>query len=149
MERIVRQQAQELMPQLQTVGHITHVLEAQAANEEVQWQRMLMWMQEREQKWDTHHEDKKLQGVAITYVIAKVMKSVAPGQVAREKERDKTVKMNGGGLEDSQHADTMLPGGPEKRQQLQQQPMAQQLLKLQRKVQYEPKQMLAPTPARR
>jgi hypothetical protein len=47
---------------------------------------MMSSMQEREQKWDTRHEDNKLWGVGITNKIAKVMKRVAPGLEAREKE---------------------------------------------------------------
>jgi hypothetical protein len=35
-------------------------LEARAAYKEAQWQGMMMWMQESEQKWDAHHEDDKL-----------------------------------------------------------------------------------------
>jgi len=49
-------------------------------------------------------------------MIAKVMKGVAPGQEGREKQRAKTVNMDGGGLEASQHADTTQEGGSEKRQ---------------------------------
>jgi len=41
MERAVRQQAQELMQLHLTVGHLTNVLEAQAAREELQWWGML------------------------------------------------------------------------------------------------------------
>jgi hypothetical protein len=37
-------------------------------------------------------------------MIAKVMKGVAPGQEARESESEKTAKMDGRGLEVSQHA---------------------------------------------
>ena len=55
-------------------------------------------------------------------MIAKVMKGVAPGQEVRERERDKTAGMDGGGLEASQHADTTQEGGPEQFQQLQLQP---------------------------
>jgi hypothetical protein len=67
-------------------------------------------MQEREQKWDTRHEHNNLWGAGITNMIAKVMKGVAPGQEAREKERDETARMDGGGLEASQHADTTQEG---------------------------------------
>jgi hypothetical protein len=51
-------------------------------------------------------------GAGITNIIAKIMKGVGPGQEAREKERDKTARMDGGGLEASQHADTPQEGGP-------------------------------------
>jgi len=57
--------------------------------------------------------------------------------------------MDGGGLEASQHADTKQQGGPEQRQQLQQQPNPQLLLKLHPKLQHKPKPKLAPAPARR
>ena len=93
-------------------------------------------MQEREQKWDTRHEDDNLWGAGITNMIAKVVKGVAPGQEAREEERDKTASMDGGGLEASQHADTTQEGGPEKHQQLQQQPKPRLQLKLQPKPQH-------------
>jgi len=63
-------------------------------------------MQEREQKWDARHEDDKLWGAGITNMIAKVMKGVAPGQGVREKERENAARMDSGGLEASQHADT-------------------------------------------
>ena len=44
-------------------------------------------------------------------MIAKVMKGVAGDQEAREKERDRTARMDGGGLEASQHADTTQERG--------------------------------------
>jgi hypothetical protein len=106
-------------------------------------------MQEREQKWDARHEDDKLWGAGITNMIAKVMKGVPPGQEAREKKRHKPAGMDGRGLEASQHVDTTQEGGPEKRQQLQQQPETRLPLIVQAKLQHEPKPMLAPTPARR
>jgi len=97
---------------------------------------MRTWMQEREQKWDARHEDDKVWGAGITIMIAKVMQGVAPGQEAREKERDKTAGMDGGGLEASQHADTTQEAGPEKCQQLQQQPETRLPLKGQPKPQH-------------
>jgi hypothetical protein len=39
-------------------------------------------------------------------MIVKITKGVAPPQEARQKERDETERMDGGGLETSQHADT-------------------------------------------
>jgi len=83
-------------------------------------------------------------------MIAKVMNGVAPGQEAREKERDKTAWMDGGGLEASQLTDTTQEGGPEERQQLRQQPKRSLPLKLQPKLQHEPKPKpkSAPTAAR-
>ena len=106
-------------------------------------------MQERQQKWDARHEDDRVWGAGITNMIVKVMKGVAPGQEARDKESDETERMDGGGLEASQHVDTPQEGGPEKRQQLQQQPKPRLLLKVQPKPQHKPKPKSAPTPARR
>ena len=59
MERTVQEQAQELMQLHRTVGHLTDVLDAQAARIEAQqWRGMLTRMQEREQNlWDARHED--------------------------------------------------------------------------------------------
>jgi hypothetical protein len=130
-ERTMRQEAKELTKLHRTVGHRTNLLEAQTAREEAQWREMMTWMQEREQKWDTHHKDDKLWVAGITNMIANVMKGVAPGQVAREKQRDKTARMDGGGLEALQHADRTQEGGPEKHQQLQQQSKPRLQLKLQ------------------
>jgi len=149
MERTMQQQAQELTQLHRTVGHLTNLVQVQAAREDTQWLGMKTWMQEREQKWDARHKDDKPWGAGITNMIAKVMEGVAPGQEARGKERDKTAGMDGGGLEASQHADTMQEGGPETRQQLQQQPETRLPLKVQPKPQHEPKPQLAPTPARR
>jgi len=95
MERTMRQQAQELTQLHQTVGHLTNLVQAQAAREEAQWLGMRTWMQDREQKWDARHEDDKLWGAGITNMIAKIMKGVASGQEAREKERDETAEMDG------------------------------------------------------
>jgi hypothetical protein len=84
-------------------------------------------------------------------MIATVVKGVASAQTTRENEPDKTARMDSGGLEASQHADTTQEGGPEKHQQLQQQPKPQPKLqlKLQPKLQYEPIPKSAATPARR
>ena len=81
-------------------------------------------------------------------MIAKVMKGEAPDQGGGEKKRDKTAGMDSGGLEASQHADTTQDGGPEKRQQLQQQPKPRLPLKVQPKLQHEPKAKSAPTLSR-
>ena len=106
MQRTIRQQAQELMQLDRTVGHLGILWEVRAAHDEAQWHGMMALMQDREQKWDAHHEDDNLWGAGITNMIAKVMKGVAPGQEVREKPREKTARMDGGGLESSQHADT-------------------------------------------
>jgi len=68
---------------------------------------MTRWVQEREQKWDSRHKDDTLWEACITYIIEKVMKGVTPGQEVREKRRDKTPKMDNGGPEASQHANSM------------------------------------------
>jgi hypothetical protein len=86
MERAMRQQAQELTQLHRTVGHLTNLVQAQAARDEAQWLGMRTWMQEREQKWDARHKDDKLWGAGITNMIAKIMKGLASGQEAREKE---------------------------------------------------------------
>jgi hypothetical protein len=78
-------------------------------------------------------------------MIAKIMKGVAPGQEAREKERDKTTEMDGGALEAWQHADKTREEEREKRQQLQQHPKP----KLQPKLQPARKPKSARTPVRR
>jgi len=58
--------------------------------------------------------DDKLWWAGIINLIAMARKGVAPGQNAREKERDQTARMNGGGLEVLQHADMTQEGGLEK-----------------------------------
>jgi len=60
MERTMQQKAQELMQLHRTVGHLTNLVEAQAACEEAQGLGMMTWMQEREQRWDARHKDDKL-----------------------------------------------------------------------------------------
>ena len=147
--RMVRLQAQKLLQLHRTVGHCTNVLEALAPREEAQWLGMLTKMQEREQKWDTRHEDDKLWGAGSTIPITMVMKRVAPGQEARENTRDRAAKMDFAVLEASQHADTTQEGEPEMCQQLKQQLKLTLLLQLQSKPQHEPKPMFAPAPARR
>ena len=147
-ERSMPQQAQELTQLHQTVGHLTNLLEAQAAREKAQWRGMITSMQEREQKWDTRQVDDTLWGDGITNMIATVMTGVAPGQEARGKERDKTTRMDGGGLEASQHADTTQERGQEKLQQRKQQLKPRLQLKPQPEPQHKPKPKSAPTPGR-
>jgi hypothetical protein len=55
-------------------------------------------MQEREQKWDSRHEDNKVWGAGITNMIAKTMKGVVKGQEGREKAREMTARTDGRGL---------------------------------------------------
>jgi len=50
MERTMPQQVPELTQLHRTVGHLTHLVEAQAAHEEVHWVGKMKWMQEKEQK---------------------------------------------------------------------------------------------------
>jgi len=150
MERTIRQQAQELTQLHQTVGHLANLVEARAAREEAQRLVMMTWMQEREQKWDARYEDYKVWGAGITNMIAKTMKGVAQGQEEREREREVTARMDGGGLEASQHADTTREEGPTEHQQPQQQqqpkPRPKLQLKLQPKPQPVPRPKSAPTP---
>jgi outer membrane biosynthesis protein TonB len=105
-------------------------------------------MHERWQKWDPCHKDNKLWGAVITNMITLVMKVIAAGQKAREKETEKTVKTDSGGLAALQHVDTTQEGGPESCQQLQQQPKPKPKLqlKLQPKPQHKPKPKSTPTP---
>jgi len=148
MERTMSKQAQELTQLHRTVGHLTILLQAQAACKEAQWLGMRTWRQEREQKWDARHKDDKLWGPGITNTIAKVMKRVARGQEVRHKGRDESAGMYGGGLEASHHEDTAQEGSPEKHQQLQQQPKPRLPLKVQPKSQHKRKPKSARTPTR-
>ena len=50
MERMLQQQAQELMQLHRIVGHLVNLLEARATREEAQWLEMMTWMQERQPK---------------------------------------------------------------------------------------------------
>ena len=90
-------------------------------------------------------------GAGIMNMIAKTMKGVAQGQEEREREREVTARTDGGGLEASQHADTIQEEGPEEWQQPQQypKPKPKLQLKLQPKPQPMPKPKSAPTPAQR
>jgi len=81
-------------------------------------------------------------------MIAKVMKGVAPGNGGREKEREKDARMDGGGLEASQHADTTQDEGAEERQQPHPQPKPKLDLKLQPEPQHASKPKPPPKPAR-
>jgi hypothetical protein len=56
------------------------------------------------------HEDDKLFRADITTMSVQVTKGVPRGQEAREKQRDETVQMDGGGLEALHHADTKQKG---------------------------------------
>ena len=44
----------------QTVGHLTNLVQGQAAREEARWLGKRTWMQERDQKWDACYEDDTL-----------------------------------------------------------------------------------------
>jgi len=74
------------------------------------------------------------------------MKGVAPGQEAREKERDKTAGMDGGWLEASRLADTTREGVPQKHQPQKQQLKLRLQLKLQPKPQHERTESQHPHP---
>jgi hypothetical protein len=125
-------------------------LEAIAAHKEAQWLVMMTWMHESEQKWVTRHKDDKLCAAGIISMITTVLNGVASAQEASKKERYKTAKMDIGGLEALQHADTTPERGPDKHQQLpqlQQQPKPKPKLqlKLQPKLQHKPRPKSAPT----
>jgi len=149
MDRTVRQQAQVVMQLNRTFGHLTNVWEAQATPEEAPWLGMMTCMPHREHKWDACLEDNKQWGAGTTRMIAKVMKGVAPGQDATERERDKTATMAGGGQKASQHANTTPEERREMRELQQQQPKPELLLRLQPQLQHQPKPKLALAPARR
>jgi len=85
MERTIPHQAQELTQLHLTVRHLANLMDARAAYEEAQRWAMMLLMQEREQKWDTCHEDNKLCGADIMNMIVKTMKGVAQGQEERER----------------------------------------------------------------
>jgi hypothetical protein len=68
----------------------------------------MMWMQERVEMWDARPKDENMWRAGITNVIAKTMNGVAQRQRGRETEKEMTARMDGGGLESSQHADMML-----------------------------------------
>jgi len=87
MERMIRQQAQEQTQLHRTVGLLANLWEVRAARKDAQWQGMMAWIQEREQKWDAPHDGNNLWWAGITNKIAKVMTAVSPGQEGREKER--------------------------------------------------------------
>lgn len=59
-------------------------------------------MQEREQQWDSSHEDDKLWGEGITNMIAKTMKWGAQGLEGRENKGQVPARTDGGGLQASQ-----------------------------------------------
>jgi hypothetical protein len=99
--RTIRQQAQELTRPHRTVGHLANLVESLAARGEAQRLAIMTWMQEREQKWDAHHEYNKVWGAGITNMIAKTMKGVTQGQKWREREREMTARTDGRGLEAS------------------------------------------------
>jgi hypothetical protein len=130
MEWTIRQQAQELTQRHRTVGHLANLMDTRAAREEAQRLAMLTGVQEREQKWDARDEDDKVSGAGIKNMIAKTMNGVGQGQEVREREREVTVRMDGGGLEASHLADTMREEGPEERQQPQQHPEPRPKLQL-------------------
>jgi hypothetical protein len=92
-------------------------------------------------------------GAGITNMLAKTRNVVAKRQEEREREREVTIRTDGGGLESSQHAETTREQGPEQCQRPQQQPNPKPKLKL--KLQSNPKAMPmpksapTPTPTRR
>jgi hypothetical protein len=141
MVRTIRQQAQELTKLHRTVGHLANLVEARAAHEVAQRLSMMTWMQEREQKLDIRYKDDKVWGAGMTHMIAKIIEGVAQGKEEIEREREATLRTDGGGLEASQHADTTREVGPEERQQPQ-----QQQPKPKPKLQPVPKLKSTPTP---
>jgi len=121
MERIIRQQEQYLKQLHRTFGHLAHLVEAWAARKEAQRLAMMMWMQERAQKWHARYEDDNVWGAGIMIMIAQTMNGEARAQQERERESQVTVRMDGGVLQASQHPHTTREEGPEESQQPQQQ----------------------------
>jgi len=78
-------------------------LDAHAACNEAHCQGVLRYMQEREHKWDALQEHNALWEVGITHMIENVMKGAVPDWKAREQERDKAARLDGGGLEHQQN----------------------------------------------
>jgi len=111
---------------------------------------MMTWMQEREQEWDACHKNDKLWGSGIMNMIVKTINGVAQGLEGREREKDLTMRTDGGGLEVTQPADITREEGQGECQQPQQQPKPEARLQLgaQPKPQPAPKLQSAPTPAR-
>jgi hypothetical protein len=147
IERTIQKQAQEQTQLHWTVRHLAKLVEAWAVREDAQWLARMTWTQKREHKWDAHYVGNKLWVAGIANMIVKIRKGVARGQEGREKQREGTVRTDGGGLVASQYADTTREEGQEQCQQPQQQPKPKPKvqLKLQPKLQPVPKLKEAPT----
>jgi hypothetical protein len=49
------------------------ILATQRGLQEMQWRSMSTWLEEREEEWDTCHQDDVLWSTAITNMVAMVM----------------------------------------------------------------------------
>jgi hypothetical protein len=49
------------------------MLEAHAAREEAQWAGVKVWMEERQEKWEFHHEENVLWAAGITNMVAEIL----------------------------------------------------------------------------
>ena len=139
MDRTVQQQACELAQLHRTVTMMATMLGTQTALQETQWRSMSTWLEEREEKWETRHQDDVLWSTGITNMVAKVMAGMKSG--GQKETGTGTRDTDNGGLEASQHADPTQIGGPEKPKENQQlQP------KLQPKPQPKPESKPIPRP---
>jgi len=83
-----------------TVDKMVSVLEAHAACEEMQWLGMKEWLEDKERKWDDHHQDEVLQGTAIRDMAVKILAE------ARAAEREPAPEVDSG-LQESRYEVTM------------------------------------------
>jgi len=77
-------------------------------------------------------------------MIGMITKGVAQGQEERERERKVTARTDGGGVEDSPHADTIREEGPKDREQPQQQQQPKPRPKLQLQLHQKPQPVPKP-----
>jgi len=73
MERVAQHQGRELAQLHRTIAKMANMLEAQTALQEAQWRGMKTWLQEKEENWDTYHQDDVLWGKDITDMVGRVV----------------------------------------------------------------------------
>jgi len=137
MERAAQPQACKIARLHRTIAKMAIMLDAQTALQEAQWQGMKTWLENREEKWNTYHQDDVLWGRGITDMVTMVVTATEGGQ--RESEEWKA-DTDGAGLEASIHPDATQTGGPEKPEERQQSQRGRQL-----KAKRKPKANTAPT----
>jgi len=77
MERTIWQQTREVAQLHRTIENLAKILEAHAPCEEAQWLGKRTGMEEREKKWDEHHNDDVVWVMGITGMHTKVMARAA------------------------------------------------------------------------